>query len=262
MSKFSIVLRSVIYNVVFYANLVFWVLLGIPTYLMPRYGILWIAKMWGLTSIWLLEKICRVKLEYRGLEKLKNEPLIIAAKHQSMFETFALVSVLKEPLYILKRELTWLPFFGWYLIKAEMIAINRAAGKSALVDMTKRAREEIRSGRQLIIFPEGTRKSVGAPPTYKYGVSQIYVECDVPCIPVALNSGLFWPRRKFLRYPGTLVIEILDPIQPGLSAEDFLRTLEAKIEDASNRLIDAGLREQAALFGRSPVLTPSEDASS
>lgn len=258
MSTFSIVVRSVIYNVVFYLNLAFWVLLGIPTYLMPRGGILWIAKMWGLTSIWLLDKICHAKLEYRGLEKISNQPLIIAAKHQSMFETFALVSLLEEPLYILKRELTWLPLFGWYLIKAEMIAINRAAGKSTLIEMTKRARAEIRSGRQLIIFPEGTRKAAGAPPKYKYGVAQIYVECDVPCIPVALNSGLFWPRRKFLRYPGTLVIEFLDPIPPGLSGEDFHRTLETKIEDASNKLLEAGLREQAALFGRSPTLTPSE----
>lgn len=255
MSNFSILLRSLIYNVAFYANLTFWVLLGIPTYVMPRGGIIWIAKQWSVTSVWLFELICKVKVEFRGLEKIPTGPLIVASKHQSSFETFALLQVVPEPLFILKRELTWLPLFGWYLVKAQMIAINRTAGKSTLIEMTRRAREQIRSGRQLIIFPEGTRKAVGAPPNYKYGVAQIYAECGVPCVPVALNAGLFWPRRKFLRYPGTLVMEFLDPIPAGLSADEFSELIEQRIEEASNRLIDAGLREQSAIFGRSPNLS-------
>ena len=162
-----------------------------------------IAKWWGQSSIWLVRVICNIKVEFRGLEKIPSGPLIVAAKHQSMWETFALLQFFDTPLYILKRELKWIPFFGWYLIKADMIEVNRGAGGRALVDMARRAGEEVRRGRQLIIFPEGTRTAVGAPPHYKTGVAQIYVDCDVPCLPVALNSGLFWPRRTFLRYPGT-----------------------------------------------------------
>lgn len=249
MSKLSIVLRSVIYNIVFYLNLLFWVLAGIPTYLMSRNAVIWLAVTWGRTSMWWLDKICNVKTEIRGLENIPaGQPLIVASKHQSIAETFTILRYLSSPLYILKRELTLLPLFGWYLIKADMIAVNRSAGKSALVNMTKKAREEIRSGRQLIIFPEGTRKAVDAPPAYKYGVAQIYSECDVPCMPVALNTGLFWPRRKFLRFPGTLVIEFLPVIPAGLPTDEFFKRMENAIETNTNRLVEDGRREQAKLL--------------
>ena len=117
------------------------------------------------------------------------------------------------------------------------------------MEMARRAREEVAKGRQLIIFPEGTRRAVGAPPNYKLGVSQIYVDCGVMCLPVALNSGLFWPRRTFLRYPGTLVVEFLDPIPPGLSRDEFTARVSTAIEDATNRLVKAGREEQVRLIG-------------
>lgn len=248
----SIFLRSLIYNVLFYAMLVFWILAGIPTFLMPRWGILNIAKYWGLSSIWLMRVICNTKTEYRGADKIPPGPLIVASKHQSMWETFALLQFLDQPLYILKRELEWIPFFGWYLIKADMIGIDRKAGGRSLLKMAKQAREEVQRGRQLIIFPEGTRTPVGAPPDYKAGVGLIYAGCDVPCIPVALNSGLFWPRRTFMRYPGTMVVEFLDPLPAGLPRDEFLARIETVIEDATNRLVEAGRLEQAQLFGRVP----------
>jgi 1-acyl-sn-glycerol-3-phosphate acyltransferase len=248
----SIFLRSLIYNVLFYLLLAFWVIVGIPTFLMPRWAILTIAKCWARSSIWLLRVICNVKVEYRGLEKIADGPLIVASKHQSMWETFALLQFFDQPLYILKRELKWIPFFGWYLSKANMIGVDRSAGGRALLQMARRAGEEVRRGRQLIIFPEGTRTAVDAPPNYKTGVAQVYVDCGVTCLPVALNSGLFWPRRTFMRYPGTLVVEFLDPLPPGLSRREFLERVSTMIEGATHRLIEVARQEQAQLFGRVP----------
>ena len=249
MSNTSIVVRSVIYNIVFYLNLLFWVLAGIPTYLMSRDGVVWLASTWGRTSMWWLDKICNVKMEIRGLDNIPHgQPLIVASKHQSIAETFTILRFLSSPLYILKRELTLLPLFGWYLIKADMIAVDRSSGKSALINMTKKAREEIRSGRQLIIFPEGTRTAVDAPPAYKYGVAFIYAQCGVPCVPVALNTGVFWPRRKFLRFPGTLVIEFLPVIPAGLPTDEFYERMQEAIETNTKRLVEEGRREQASLL--------------
>ena len=248
----SIFLRSLVYNLLFYLVLAFWVTVGIPTYIMPRWAIMNIARYWARSSIWLMRVICNTKVEYRGLEKIPKGPLIVASKHQSTWETFALLQFFDQPLFILKRELKWIPLFGWYLIKSHMIGVNRGAGGRKLIDMARNAGEEVRRGRQLIIFPEGTRTSVDAPPQYKSGVAQIYVESGVTCIPVALNSGLFWPRRTFMRYPGTLVVEFLDPLPPGLSRREFLKRVSEVIEEATNRLVETTRREQAQLFGRVP----------
>jgi len=245
-----IFLRSLIYNVLFYLLLVCWLIAAVPTFLMPRTGIMKIARLWARSSIWLLRVVCNVKVEYRGLEKIPKGPLLVASKHQSMWETFALLQFFDQPLYILKRELTLIPFFGWYLIKAGMVAVDRRAGGRALLKMVRQASEAVRRGRQLIIFPEGTRRPVGAPPQYKPGVSQLYASCRVDCLPVALNSGLFWPRRTFMRYPGTLVVEFLDPVPPGLARDEFLTRISAVIEDATARLVEVARREQEQLFGR------------
>jgi len=247
----SIFLRSLIYNLLFYLLLVCWLIAAVPTFVMPRSAILTIARLWARSSIWLLRVVCNVRVEYRGLEKIPKGPLLVASKHQSMWETFALLQFFDQPLYILKRELTLIPFFGWYLIKAGMISVDRRAGGRALLKMVRQASEEVRSsGRQLIIFPEGTRRPVGAPPAYKPGVAQLYSSCREICLPVALNSGLFWPRRTFMRYPGTLVVEFLDPVPPGLARDEFLTRISSVIEDATLRLVEAGRREQAQLFKR------------
>jgi 1-acyl-sn-glycerol-3-phosphate acyltransferase len=249
---FSIFLRSLIYNVLFYLNLAFWIIVSLPTFLMPRSAILTLARYWARTSIWLLRIICNIKVEYRGVEKIPKGPLIVASKHQSMWETFALLQFFDQPLFILKRELKWIPLFGWYVIKANMIGVNRSAGGRSLLQMVRRAGEQVRRGRQLIIFTEGTRRPVGAPPRYKSGVALIYVDCGVTCLPVALNSGLFWPRRTFMRYPGTMVVEFLDPLPPGLSRDEFLTRVSAAIEETTNRLVEVARREQARLFDRVP----------
>ena len=248
----SIFLRSLVFNVLFYLLLLFWIIVAIPTFVMPRRALLGIAKIWGRNNLWLLRAICNIRVEYRGVEKIPQGPLIVASKHQSMWETFALLPFFDQPLYILKRELEWIPLFGWYLIKANMIGVVRSAGGRSLLEMARRAGEEVRRGRQLIIFPEGTRRPVDAPPRYKTGVAQIYIGCGVTCLPVALNSGLFWPRRTFMRYPGTVVVEFLDPLPPGLSREAFLTQLSAEIEEATKRIVEAARLEQAKLFNRAP----------
>jgi 1-acyl-sn-glycerol-3-phosphate acyltransferase len=137
-------------------------------------------------------------------------------------------------------------------MKSKMVGVDRGGGLRSLMEMARRAPKEIRSGRQLIIFPEGTRTPVGAPPNYMTGVGQIYANSGVPCLPVALNSGLFWPRRTFMRYPGTLVVEFLDPLPAGLPRKDFTARIRVSIEEATNRLVEAGRQEQAQLFGRVP----------
>src|SRR3981189_2791588 len=236
----SIFLRSLVYNVLFYALLVFWIIIAIPTFLMPPRAFVTVAKAWARSSVWLMRVICNIKVDYRGLDKIPKGPLIVASKHQSMWETFALLQFFDQPLFILKRELKWIPLFGWYLIKADMIGIDRTPGGRSLLQMARRAGEEVRRGRQLIIFPEGTRTAVDAPPRYKTGVAQVYVDCGVPCLPVALNSGLFWPRRTFLRYPGRIVVEFLDLLPPGLTRQEFIAQVSTAIDDATNRLVAAG----------------------
>jgi 1-acyl-sn-glycerol-3-phosphate acyltransferase len=177
------------------------------------------------------------------LEKIPPGPLIVASKHQSSWETFALLTLFADPTFIVKRELMWIPWFGWYIWKARMIPVDRGAGTQALVLMTEKARVELQHDRQLVIFPEGTRRAIGAEPAYKFGVAHLYAEIGVPCLPVALNSGLAWPRRKFLRYPGTVRVEILDPIPPGIARGEFFQRLRSDIEQATARLVAAGIQK-------------------
>ena len=142
---------------------------------------------------------------------------------KSFLDTFALVTLFDDPTFILKRELMWIPFFGWYTRKAGSVSVNRKAGSQALLQMTARAREEAKRGRQILIFPEGTRRPAGAPPAYKFGVAHLYQNLGVSCVPVALNSGLYWPRRRFIRRPGTIRVEILRPNSAGPAPRRLLQ---------------------------------------
>jgi 1-acyl-sn-glycerol-3-phosphate acyltransferase len=245
----SIFIRSLLFNIGFYLSLVVHILVAIPTFVLPRRALFVVANSWVHTTTWMLRMFCNIHVEYRGCDNIPSGPLMIASKHQSAWETIGFLPLLQQPMYILKRELTWIPFFGWYLLKAKMIPVNRGAGAKTLTRMTEIARRRIREGegRQLIIFPEGTRRPVGAEPRYKFGVAQVYVDTGVPCVPAALNSGLFWPRRTFLRYPGTLIVEFLEVIPPGLSRDEFLQKVESVVETATARLVEEGRREQARL---------------
>ena len=238
-----ILLRSILFNIAFYINLVVWLTIALPTFFMPYYAIVNVAKAWGRCNLFLLRTICGLKAEFRGVEKIPRGGALIASKHQSTWETFALLWMFEDPTFILKRELTWIPLFGWCLWKAEMIPVNRGARGPALAAMTERAKLEVQRGRQIVIFPEGTRRPPGAEPMYKFGVTHLYAETGVPCVPVALNSGLFWPRRSFRRFPGTVVVQVCDPIAPGLEKAVFMTRLQDEIESASAKLLEEGKEE-------------------
>ena len=245
--SFSILIRSVVFNLLFYVNLIVHMIIALPTLALPYPFLRAFIRSYARTSLWLLRVVCGTKVEWRGLEKIPKTSCIVACKHQSAWETFALYAVLDEPIYILKRELMWIPLFGWYTWKAGLIPVDRAAGLAALARMTARARQALSAGvRQLVIFPEGTRRPPGAEPRYKFGVAHLYAETGAPCVPMALNSGLFWPRRSFRRYPGTVRVEVFDPIAPGMEKQAFFAHLQSVLEEASNRLAAEGRRELAA----------------
>jgi len=238
--------RSALYNLAFYINLALWCLVALPTLVLPRRYFMHCARLWGTSSIWLLRVIAGTKVSWRGLDKLPKAGCLVASKHQSTWETFALFAVLKDPAFILKRELTFIPFFGWYLLKGDMIPVRRGqTDREGLAELGRKAKEAVAAGRQLIIFPEGTRRPAGAPPDYKSGVAHIYAATGARCVPIALNSGLYWPRRALLKRPGTVEVEILEPISAGMRPKAFLALLRERIETVSARLLEQGLREGA-----------------
>jgi 1-acyl-sn-glycerol-3-phosphate acyltransferase len=228
--------RSLIFNALFYLNLLALMIVGLPTMLFGRKAVFALARIWGANSVWLLEKICGLRLEYRGVENIPPGAVLIAAKHQSFLETFALLKYAPDFAIILKRQLTYVPLFGLYLIASRQIAIDRGRGRQALQQIAAAAKPIFAAGRQVFIYPEGTRRIPGAPPKYKQGVTALYTESEVPCLPVALNTGLFWRRRGFLRRPGVAVIEYLPVIPPGLDRAAFSKRLQATIETACDRL--------------------------
>lgn len=231
-------LRSAIFQFVFYLSFIVQMIVFTPIYfLLPRKAAYRIPKNWAASNLWLAKHIAGLSFEIEGLERLPKTGVILAAKHQSFFDTFALIPSLDDPVYILKRELLWIPLFGWYAAKQDMIPINRADKGRAIPKMLVRARAELARGRELIIYPEGTRKAPGAPPDYKYGIARLYSDLKVPVVPVVMHPGLFWPRRKFIRYPGHFKVRILPAIAPGMDPDAFLAHLVEVMETASDRLL-------------------------
>ena len=168
--------RSLLFNTLFYLNMVILMIIGLPTMLFGRRAIFALARLWGAISVWLLEKICGLRLEYRGVENIPPGAVLIAAKHQSFLETFALLKYAPDFAIILKRQLTYVPLFGLYLIVSKQIAIDRARGRQALQQIAGAAKLVFAAGRQVFIYPEGTRRLPGAPPKYKQGVAALYAE--------------------------------------------------------------------------------------
>jgi 1-acyl-sn-glycerol-3-phosphate acyltransferase len=240
-----IFVRSALFNLLFYANTIILMIVGLPTMVFGRRAVLSLARIWGRSSLWLMRVICRTNAEFRGVENIPKGACLIAPKHQSFWETFALILHFDDFAYVLKRELTFIPVFGWYLLRAEQIAVDRGSVQIALRQLVVKAKSLFAEGRQLFIFPEGTRRAPGAPPAYKAGVAYVYEQTGVPCLPVALNAGLFWPRRRFLRFPGTIVVEFLPVIAPGMGRQAFLRELERCIETATDRLVAEATRKPA-----------------
>ena len=243
-----IFLRSALFNIAFYLNLIVQMILFSVPYLLMRRKAAWvIPNNWIRTNHWLLKTIVGTDYEIEGLEYLPDGAYIIAPKHQSFWDTYALLPHLDDPFYILKRELTWIPLFGWYVMKMRMVPINRGSRSKVMPEVMRLTREEMRQGRQLIIYPEGTRRPVGAEPQYRFGIAKIYAEMNVPVVPIAMNPGLFWPRRQFLRYPGMIHVRILPPIEPGLEPEAFMERLTDVLETATDELLVRTIRENPHL---------------
>ncbi|MEM7621038.1 MAG: lysophospholipid acyltransferase family protein [Pseudomonadota bacterium] len=193
---------------------------------------------------WLTKTVVGIDFEVRGQENLSAGPALVASKHHSTWETFALIPMFADPVTIQKAELFHIPFHGWFSRKFGMIGIKRETGPSALRHMVRHAKRRIEDKRQILIFPEGTRKKVDAPADYKSGISLLYHELGVPCVPIALNSGLYWPRHSQMRHSGTIIVAFLEPILPGLSRKEFMKVLQHRVETATKQLVDEGRAKQ------------------
>ena len=226
-------LRSLAFNVLFYCWSTLLQVSCLPTILVSRRAVTWVQRTWVRGNFALLALLCGLRYEIRGRERLPHAPCIIAAKHQSAWDTMIFALLIRRPGHIFKRELLWVPVFGWYLLRAGGIPIDRKGGAGALKRMIAAARQTIAEGRHIVIFPEGTRVAVGERAPYHPGVAALYTQLKVPVVPVALNSGLFWGRRSFLKNPGRIVLEFLEPIPPGLRRREFLDVLAQRIEPAS-----------------------------
>jgi len=242
-----VLLRSILFNVANYLNFLVQAVLFAPVLLLPERYVWPIARFWVRSTLWLHRSICGIDDEIRGLEKIPSGGFIVASKHMSAWETLRLIELFPRPCFILKRQLLWVPLFGWYLWRVGMIPVDRGKGSEAIEAMTGRARRAIREARQIIIFPEGTRRPPLAPPAYRRGLMRLYRDLGVPCLPVALNSGLFWPRHALTHRKGTIVAACLDPMAPGQAPDAFAEAIQERIESASDALI-------AEAFERDPRL--------
>jgi 1-acyl-sn-glycerol-3-phosphate acyltransferase len=233
-----IVLRSVAFNIAFYVSIIVQMIFWTPFYfLAPRKRAWYVPKFWARSSLWLMNVIVGSRPRITGTENLPSGPFILAPKHQSFWDVLAFFPYLSDPLFILKRELRWIPFFGWYIMKQRMVPVDRGRKGKALRDAIVLTRIEMQDNRQLIIYPEGTRRPAGAEPAYKWGIAEIYTELGLPVVPVAHQAGLFWPRRKFLRYPGIIHARFLKPIPAGLGKEEFMARLIAETEAACDEIL-------------------------
>jgi 1-acyl-sn-glycerol-3-phosphate acyltransferase len=233
-----LILRSVAFAAAFYLNTTAFVVIGAPFLLGPRRWAMTALRLHARVSLWLLRVICGTGIEVRGLEKLPAPPFLVAAKHQSAWDTFALLPLFHDPALVMKAELGDIPIYGWFAHKFEHILIKRQRAAGALRDMLVDAKARVAEDREVLIFPEGTRSAPGAAPDYKPGLVALYEALKVPCVPLALNSGLYWPRRQFVRHPGTIIVEILDVLEPGMARAAFKSEVERRIETASHRLIE------------------------
>jgi 1-acyl-sn-glycerol-3-phosphate acyltransferase len=228
--------RSGLFNVVFYGLTTLMAISGLPLLLGPRRWTCGWRNLWIKLSLWCLTWSVGLRHEVRGLEHLGDGQVLVAAQHQSAWETLALHLAIDDPALALKRELYRIPLFGWYLSKVKMAAIDRSGGASALKRMVTDARRLADAGRPLLIFPQGTRVSPGTKAPYLPGVFALYKALGRPCVPVALNSGFFWGRAAFTKRPGTITLAFLEPIAPGLSRAEFMTTLETRIETTTAAL--------------------------
>ena len=243
--------RALLFNVAFWLWTAVLYLMVLPVYLLgPRSWLVPLSKLWLRPIHALARRVIGLDYEVRGRANLPESPCLIAAKHQSAWEIFALLVELDQPAFVLKRELMRIPLFGWYTRRYGAVPIDRSGGSAALRSMLRSARGFLDAGRAVVIFPEGTRLPPGARGAYHPGVAALYRDLGVPVVPLALNAGAFWGRRALDRRPGRIVLEFLAPIPPGLDRKTFMATLADRLEPASDRLLaearDAGAPEGPA----------------
>lgn len=250
-------LRSLIFAVAFYGVTGLMMLLGIWLLIAPRSWAMQGLKLHARASLWLIKVICGIRMEVRGAEALPGGAFLVVAKHQSAWDTFALVPLFRDPAIVLKAELARIPLYGWFCVKFEHILVRRERAATALKAMLAEASVKAAAGRQIVIFAEGTRREPGAPADYKPGYVALYEKLGVPAVPLALNSGLFWPRNSMALKPGTVVVEFQAAVPPGLPRSEARQRIEAAIETATARLI-----EEAAADGVPRAPAPAVDGSS
>ena len=229
-------IRSLAFNLAFYLWTALMMIAFLPVLLLPYPATYWFGRQWARGSLWLLKHLVGLDHRVVGLEHIRRGPAIYASKHQSSWDTLIFALYLHLPAYVLKRELLFLPLFGFYLLKAGHIPVDRNAGAPALRKMLAAAKRRRDRGRDILIFPEGTRVAVGGRRPYQPGIAALYGQLDLPVVPVALNSGLYWGRRSFHKKPGTITLEFLPAIPPGLPRRTFMAELEKRLEGASTRL--------------------------
>jgi 1-acyl-sn-glycerol-3-phosphate acyltransferase len=230
------VLRSILFNLAYGLWTAAMHVVCLPLLLLPRGWTYAAARIWIGGTIWLLRVLVGLDWRAVGIENMPQGPAIYAAKHQSAWETLVLSRYLDFPAFVLKKELLSIPLFGWFIRKAGMIAVDRRAGANALRLMSRQAEAVFATGRSVLIFPEGTRVAPGQQRPYHPGVAALYTQLNVPVVPVALNSGLFWGRKAFVKKPGTITVEFLPPIPPGLDRKAMMKELEARIETSATAL--------------------------
>lgn len=219
-------------------------LLYFPAIILSRRWVIAGIRIWARGLRWGTRVLIGIQTDIRGLENLPEGPLIYASKHQCMYDTLLPFIILSDPAIILKKELLWYPVFGWYALRGGMIPIDRAGNVKTLKKMIRLARKRAEDGRQIIIYPEGTRRAPGADGDYKIGVFALYKDLDVPCVPVATNAGLCWPGKGMRLKRGRVVVEILKPLAAGLGRVDFMEQLETSIETACRPLLEEELAAQ------------------
>jgi 1-acyl-sn-glycerol-3-phosphate acyltransferase len=240
--------RSILFVIWMYGLMAVLGLLALPALLLPKSVTFWAISLYARGLIWGLKVFCGISVEIRGRQNMPRGTVLYAGKHNCMLDVFIPFLVMSAPAIILKQELLWYPFLGWYALKAAMIPIDRAGNTRTLKKMVAAARERAEDGRQIVIFPEGTRTVPGAEPAYHAaGISALAKGIEAPILPVATNAGLCWPGRGVKRSKGTIIYEILPPIPAGLPRKELMRRLQSELETASDALVAEGRTVQGRL---------------
>lgn len=236
MARALLFVRSAVFNALFFGFTTLALIGVMPLILVSTPAVRWYSRQWARIVFAMARGIAGIKWELRGRTDLLKPGTLVAAKHQSAWDTIVFVLLFERPTYVMKKELGYIPLYGWLARSQGHIFVDRKAGAKAIRDLRRRTQAALAAGRSIVIFPQGTRVTPGTPAPYQPGVAGLYSATGAPVVPVALNSGLFWGRRKFLKHPGTIVVEVLPEIPAGLDRESFMRELESRIESATARL--------------------------